>query len=93
MGDRLMEKEEKIRRARRQVMAITAFYVHLSVFAAVMLILFVVNSTVSSIWWVQWPFLGWGIAVAVHAFIVFGSGLNFLRNWQDRKTHELADKM
>jgi 2TM domain len=45
------------------------------------------------IWWVQWPFLGWGLGVALHAWAVYGTTPNFIAKWQLRKIKELKDKM
>ncbi|MGI9422521.1 MAG: 2TM domain-containing protein [Hyphomicrobiaceae bacterium] len=88
-----MDEREKIERARLQVAAMTGFYVHFAIFAVVIAILAVINLAYSSVWWVQWPLLGWGIGVLGHALIVFGSTPTFIQDWQRRKVHELKQKM
>ena len=88
-----MNEHEKLNRAKQRVEAITGFYIHLAVFVLVMTILFVVNLTVSEIWWVQWPLLGWGSGLLAHAVLIFGQGPSFIKSWQLRKIHELKDKM
>ena len=88
-----MDEHEKLVRARQLVEAMTGFYIHLSVFVLVMAILFAVNIWASDVWWVQWPFLGWGIGVLVHGLLVFGQVPSFITRWQLRKIKELKDKM
>jgi hypothetical protein len=95
-----MNEHEKLVRAQRQVEAITGFYIHLLVFVLVMALLLAINLAlnywVSTVWWVQWPFLGWGIGVLAHAFAVFrtrSTKSGFITNWQLRKIRQLKDKM
>lgn len=84
-----MTEAQKIDRARRQVEAMTGFYVHAAVFAAVLIGLFIVNATTDSDWWVQWVAIGWGAGVALHYTLVNGSLSSRVTNWQLRKIHEL----
>ena len=88
-----MNEHEKLTWAKQRVEVITGFYIHLAVFVLVMIILFVVNLTVSEIWWVQWPLLGWGSGLLAHAVLIFGQGPSIIKSWQLRKIHELKDKM
>ena len=51
-----------------------AFFVHAIVYVAVMLVLVITNMLTSpENNWSIWPFLGWGIAVALHGARVFMS--------------------
>jgi two-component system LytT family sensor kinase len=90
-----VNEHEKTAKAAQQVEAITGLYIHLVVFALVMVLLLVVNwvTLEDGIWWVQWPFLGWGLGVALHAWAVYGTTPNFIAKWQLRKIKELKDKM
>jgi hypothetical protein len=89
-----MDEHEKAARAAKQVEALTGFYIHLIVFVLVIAVLLVVNWLATpDIWWVQWPFLGWGIGVVAHALVVYGSMPNFITRWQLRKIKELKDRM
>jgi hypothetical protein len=88
-----MDEQEKSRRAKRQVAAIKGFYIHLTVFVLVMALLLFINATTSTVWWVQWPFLGWGIGILGHAFAVFGRTPGRIARWEERKVQELKDKM
>ena len=41
-------------------------------------------------WWVIWPALGWGIAVAIHAVVVLVGGAGRLDDWETRKVEEIV---
>ncbi len=48
------------------------FYIHLFIYIAMSIVFIVFNlsSTPESLWF-QWPIMGWGIGVVVHALKVF----------------------
>ena len=60
---------------------------------AVNLLLFTINVLTSpgSLWF-YWPLMGWGIAVALHALRVFGTGGRFGAAWEERKINELMEQ-
>lgn len=71
--------EEREQAARRYVQQLRAFYVHASVFAAGLLVMFAVNLLTNlsagiagewTAWWSAWALLGWGIGIAVHGLVV-----------------------
>ena len=84
--------QQKIAEAKKQVAAMTGFYVHLTVYAVVIGVLALIDAFTGTSWWVQWPALGWGIGVLAHAVGVFGKTPSIMSNWQARKVHELANK-
>jgi len=89
-----MNEHEKTLKAAQQVQLLTGFYVHLSVFVLVIAMLCLANWLATpEVWWVQWPFLGWGIGLAAHALIVFGKIPNFVTRWQLRKIKQFKDRM
>jgi len=89
-----MDEHDKTRRAEEKVDAMLGFYIHLAVFIGVLAILFVVNLLSSDGWWVQWPFILWGIGVIGHAYAVFRSGgPSFVTTWRLRKIKEVRDRM
>lgn len=88
-----MNEHEKTERAQEQVEAMTGFYIHLAIFVAVMVLLFVIDYMVGRNWWFYWVLFGWGIGVVAHAFAVFGRSPAFIRRWQLRKIHEIKEKM
>ena len=59
-------------RARARAKAKNQFFVHAVVYAAVMLLLVLINLLTSpgTIWFI-WPLIGWGLAVALHGARVF----------------------
>ncbi|MHA6325896.1 2TM domain-containing protein [Roseivivax sp. CAU 1753] len=67
-----MEQTEAYQSAKKRLEARMGFYTHLSVYVAVILLLVVINLLTSSgSLWFQWPMLGWGLALALHALAVF----------------------
>jgi hypothetical protein len=75
------------REARERVHALRRLYQHLIVYAAVMAMLFLINLSSGSVWWVQWPAIGWGLLLALHA-VFMGTGL-FGRTWEERRIAQL----
>ncbi len=47
--------------------------VHFWLFAAVLPMLAFIDLLIGDSWWVHWALLGWGAAVLIHAFFVYGS--------------------
>jgi fatty acid desaturase len=84
--------ERREQRARRYVLALRSFYLHLILYAAVMALLFVIDWLGGPGWWFVWPLLGWGIGVAMHGISVFGIGGLFDEAWQERKTQEVLEQ-
>ena len=67
-----MENQEAYERAKKRVEAKIGFYIHLSVYIAVNILLIIVNiSTSPQYLWFKWPLIGWGIGVFSHALGVF----------------------
>lgn len=88
-----MNDVEKYQRARRRVMAIKGFYIHLFFYVVVNIGLFLINILASSgHLWFFWPLFGWGIGVAAHGFSVFGILGLFGRDWEERKIKEILEK-
>ena len=85
--------DKKYAEAKRQVAALKGFYVHLFVFVCVMLGLLGINVATKSEWWVQWPFLGWGLGILGHAIGVFMPINRVGRDWEERKIKERLAKM
>lgn len=67
-----MENNEAYQSAKKRVEAKMGFYIHLSVYVAVILLLVAINllSSPETIWF-QWPMMGWGVGVVIHALSVF----------------------
>lgn len=87
-----MTEAQKTARAVQRVQELTGFYIHAAVFAFIIPVLFALNMT-DPHWWVQWPVLGWGVALGVHAWGVFGTGHDWVKRWQLKKIYELKSQM
>lgn len=67
-----MKDQEAYQRAKRRVEAKVGFFIHLSIYLAVSVLLVVLNLTSSPQYlWFKWPILGWGIGVLFHGLGVF----------------------
>jgi len=86
------EQASKFMKARRQVAAIKGFYIHLFIFALVMMGLGAINFAVGGPWWALWVLLGWGIGVLAHALTVFGRTSKRIADWEDRKIRQLMSE-
>ena len=67
-----MENQEAYQKAKKRVEAKIGFYIHLSVYIAVNIVLVIINLRTSPEYiWFKWPLIGWGIGVFFHAMGVF----------------------
>lgn len=87
-----MVDRESVASAQRRVAALKGFYIHLFVYAAVVIGLFALNAATGDEWWVQWVFFGWGIGVAAHAIATFWRTPQFIGQWEKRKLRQLAER-
>ena len=89
-----MNKEEIHQIARKRIEAKLHFYKHLSVYIAVIFLLFAINYRTSpDYYWFLWPLLGWGIAVVIHAIKVFGDqeGTRIKENMIESEIRKIQD--
>jgi 2TM domain len=84
---------EKYLAAKAHVAALKGFLIHSSIFAAVMIGLFAVDYRDGGAWWVQWPFIGWGLGILGHAYLVFFPYVLSTSGWEERKIKETIAKM
>ena len=67
-----MNEQEDYKKAKERVEAKMGFYIHLSVYIGVIIILTIINLTVTEgYFWAKWPMIGWGAAVIIHALTTF----------------------
>lgn len=83
-----MAAEEKLKRARKQVAELKNFYTHLAIYLVVIVFLFFIDYQDKGNWWVQYPAIGWGIAVVIQGVSI---GI-FNSNWEEKKVKELMEK-
>lgn len=87
-----MDDPERFRKAQERVDALLGFYIHAVVFGLVMALLLAINVATADGWWVQWPFIGWGIGLAGHALAVYGRAPHSIAQWRQRKIREVAQR-
>ena len=89
-----MDEHDKTMRAAKRVEEITGFYVHAMIFAISNLLFATINIAITpDVWWAQWPLLGWGFGLALHAVAVYGSMPGFVARWQLRKIKQLRESL
>ena len=87
------DRETKYQRAKARVAALRGFYIHLGVYVVVNTFLFLRDILTSpDNLWFYWPLLGWGIALAIHAFRVFGPDRLLGAEWEERKISEIMEE-
>ena len=91
-GGITMEKDEKYLKAKRRVQNLKAFYLHLTVYILVNIMLFVINlSSDAGNWWFLYPLGGWGIGLLVHGITTFAYGF-FGSDWEQKKINQYMEK-
>jgi len=79
---RSVEEDEAI----AHVQNLKDFYKHLLTYLVVIGLLFFIDLTTSPhSFWVQWPAMGWGIAVALQGLKTYGRLRFFSREWEQRQ--------
>ena len=72
--------DERREEARVYVQQVRAFQIHAAVFAAGMVVIFLVNLFTNiaagiagewSAWWSVWALIGWGLGITVHGLVVW----------------------
>jgi hypothetical protein len=87
-------EHDKTRRAAEAMAARMGFFVHLAIYALVVIVLTLVNMiTAPNEFWVQWVALGWGAGVALHAVLVFGRWPRRVQAWHLRKIRSLREQL
>ena len=67
-----MEDQEAYRRAKKRVEVKIGFYIHLSVYIVVNILLIIINLVTSpQVLWFKFPLMGWGVGVFFHGLGVF----------------------
>lgn len=74
-----MDDQEAYERAKKKVDAKIGFYIHLTVYVGVNLLLLIINLATLpeprkgffQDYWFYWPLLGWGIGIVFHALAAY----------------------
>ena len=87
------ELDARRKRAEKRVEDIKGFYIHLGIYLTVNAMLFLIDLVASrdSVWF-YWPLLGWGVAVAINAFVVITDNGIFGPEWEERKIAKYMDR-
>jgi hypothetical protein len=86
------DQDIKYQQAKERVSALRGLYIHLIVYIVINLLLFLINMIFSpATLWFIWPLLGWGIAIALHAFFVFGQSRVLGADWEEKKIQEIME--
>ncbi|MEC5425713.1 2TM domain-containing protein [Virgibacillus sp. C22-A2] len=87
-----MDENDRYERARKRVENLKAFYIHLTVYVLVNIMLIIINMvTEPNELWFIYPLVGWGIGLIAHGLSVFSVGL-FGPAWEEKKIKEYMDK-
>ncbi len=87
-----IDEARKEQIARRQVQALTAFYVHAAIYVIVIAGLTAIDYAGGRGWWVHWVAGGWGIGLLAHGLAVYAGKPRALRDWQERKVEEIKSR-
>ncbi|KMQ71426.1 hypothetical protein ACM44_07345 [Chryseobacterium koreense CCUG 49689] len=89
-----MENNIQYQRAKKRVKEMKGFYIHVTVFVMVNLLLFGLNFSKGSeiaYWSFLTPLL-WGIGLLAHALSVFLPNFIFGKDWEERKIRQFMQK-
>ena len=93
--------ESKYNKAKKRVKEVKDFYIHLTVYITINLILIIINlgifqSGFTDIKIPKWPIfttpLFWGIGLFFHGLHVFKGSFSFFKDWENRKIKEFMEK-
>lgn len=88
-----MSTTDLYEKARARVRQLKALHIHLVVYVVVIAMLFAIHATgidaEQGNWWVIYPALAWGAAVATHVVHVATGGLS---SWQEHKVESLVHR-
>ena len=93
-----IEEKNKLERARKKVKSIRGFYKHLTIYLIINILALLYTYFKLETGEEFFVFKNfnmaffWGIGVIFHALGVFGTGIFFGSDWEDRKIRELMDK-
>ncbi len=82
-------RQDALRRARKRVREIRAFYVSATLYAIIIPSLWIFNFSAGGKIWAHWATIGWGIGLSIHGLTVFAGRSFFGSEWEERKVDEL----
>jgi len=93
-----LDEQLRYKAAQKRVNELKTFYIHLLSYLTVngfLLMLIYQSSASATTFWkaahFSTPFF-WGIGLVIHGFVVFGQGLVFGKNWEERKIRKIMEQ-
>lgn len=87
------KEEDRYYQAKKKVENIKGFYVNLTSYIGVNIVLIFINLyTTPKHLWFYWPLMWWGIGVLFHGLKVFEVFPVFGKGWEERKIREIMEK-
>jgi hypothetical protein len=90
MGNAHLSEQTNNKAAKTRARQLGRFYPHVLTSVGTITFLGIVNLLTSDSLWIQWPALGIGASVVIHAWRTFGAESLFGKEWEERKTAELT---
>ncbi|MGD9033269.1 MAG: 2TM domain-containing protein [Desulfobacteraceae bacterium] len=90
-----MEEQGAYLKAKKKVEAKIGFYIHLSFYVVVNIVLIIINLNTSTQYlWFKWPLIGWGIGLFFHGMGVFAlsKGLSLKDRMIEKEMRRQATK-
>ena len=88
-----MGNQEAYEKAKKRVEAKIGFYIHLSVYVGVNILLVLINLFTSpQYFWFKWPLMGWSIGLFFHGLSVFAFPRGKLRAVKERMIEDEMKK-
>ena len=84
-----MRHEEALRRARKRVKDMRAWYMSASMYALIIPTLWAFNLFMGGKIWAHWATIGWGIGLTAHGLSVFAGRSFFGSEWEEKKVEEI----
>ena len=74
--------------AKKRTDDIKGLFIHLAIFVAINLGLFLVDVLTGSGWWFYWATIFWGMGLAAHAVAIYFDQSLRVRRWEEGKIEE-----
>ena len=80
--------DPRLEAAKQRVEELRGFFIHLAIYVAVNLGLFVIDAIQGGAWWFFWATIGWGIGLVSHAIALFFTSGGWASRWESRKIEQ-----
>ncbi|MCP3974012.1 MAG: 2TM domain-containing protein [bacterium] len=80
--------DSRYQEAKKRVEGVKGLFIHLAIYVAVNLGLFIVDLATGSGWWFYWATIMWGMGLAAHAVALYFDQSLRLQRWEEGKVEE-----